>query len=179
MRAPAFSAVLLLAAGCAGAAAPPLPASGTVQYAFAPGDHADTLIVGAIDDAQRQVLVLAYSFTHRRIADALVRAHRRGVEVAVVMDASEARAMPSVAHDLARAGVAVRFDDRHAAAHNKTMVIDGSLAACAVVTGSFNFTYAAQQRNAENALLLRGNPPLCEAYAGNWRRHFAHAAMRP
>lgn len=166
-----------IAAACV--AAPPLPASGTVQYAFAPGEHADTLIVGAIDAAQHEVLVQAYSFTHRRIADALVRAHRRGVAVAVILDANEARAMPAVARELARAGVAVRYDDKHAAAHNKTMVIDGASADCAVVTGSFNFTHAAQQRNAENALVLRGNPPLCAAYAGNWRRHHAHAAARP
>jgi phosphatidylserine/phosphatidylglycerophosphate/cardiolipin synthase-like enzyme len=57
-------------------------------------------------------------------------------------------------------------------------VIDAGLDNCAVMTGSFNFTYAAQQRNAENALLLRGNAPLCEAYYDNWRRHYTHASTR-
>jgi phosphatidylserine/phosphatidylglycerophosphate/cardiolipin synthase-like enzyme len=44
-----------------------------------------------------------------------------------------------------------------------------------VVTGSFNFTYAAQHRNAENVLILRANPPLCDAYFNNWRRHQLHS----
>ncbi len=45
----------------------------------------------------------------------------------------------------------------------------------AVMTGSFNFTYAAQNRNAENALILRGNLPLCGAYPRNWNEHRAHS----
>ena len=160
------------------AAPPVLPfaAAGTVQYAFAPGDHIDAMIIAAIDEAQRQVLVQAYSFTHRRIADALVRARRRGVEVAVIVDAEQVRGEPGVLRELARGGVPVRFDTKHAAAHNKIMIVDSGMDSCAVITGSFNFTYAAQQRNAENALVLRGNPPLCEAYYNNWRRHHTHAS---
>jgi len=156
----------------------PLAAAGTVQYAFTPGDHVDSMIIGAIDAARRQILVQAYSFTHRRIANALVRAQRRGVEVAIIIDAEQARSEPLVLRDLARGKVPLRFDHKHAAAHNKVMVIDSGLDDCAVVTGSYNFTGAAQQRNAENALLLRGNPPLCQAYYNNWRRHFAHASSR-
>jgi len=71
--------------------------------------------------------------------------------------------------------VAVTLDDQHAAAHNKIIVIDAGAANCAVITGSFNFTFAAQNQNAENAIVLRGNPPLCDAYRDNWQRHHAHA----
>ncbi len=172
---------------CAGApalalqpAAPltPFAAAGTVQYAFTPGDAADAMIIAAIDAARQQILVQAYSFTHRRIADALVRAHRRGVEVGVLVDAEQARSEPAVLRDLARGRVPLRYDRQHAAAHNKTMVIDAGLDQCMVVTGSYNFTIAAQQRNAENVLILRGNPPLCEAYYNNWRRHYTHASSR-
>ena len=170
--------VLLALAACSALAQQTTPIGGTVQYAFTPGGRADTLIIAAIDDAQRQVLVQAYSFTHRRIAEALVRANRRGVEVAVIVDAEQARVEPAVLRELARGGVAVRFDAKHAAAHNKIIVIDSGSENCAVVTGSFNFTYAAQQRNAENALVLRGNPPLCGAYYDNWRRHYTHASVR-
>jgi len=172
---------------CAGApalalqpAAPltPFAASGTIQFAFTPGDPVDAMIIAAIDDARQQVLVQAYSFTHHRIADALARAQRRGVEVGVLVDAEQARSEPGVLRDLARGKVPVRYDHHHAAAHNKTMVIDAGLEQCMVITGSYNFTIAAQQRNAENALILRGNPPLCEAYYNNWRRHYAHSTAR-
>jgi phosphatidylserine/phosphatidylglycerophosphate/cardiolipin synthase-like enzyme len=155
-----------------------LAASGTVQYAFTPGDAADGMIIAAVDAARRQILVQSYSFTHPRIAAALVRAQRRGVEVAVLVDAEQARGDATVLRDLARGKVLLRYDHRHAAAHNKTMVIDAGLEQCAVITGSYNFTSAAQYRNAENALVLRGNPPLCAAYYDNWRHHYLHASMR-
>jgi phosphatidylserine/phosphatidylglycerophosphate/cardiolipin synthase-like enzyme len=63
-----------------------LPATGTVQVAFTPGDDAGKLIVDAIDSAQHQVLVQAFSFTHRKIAEALIAAKRRGVDVKVIAD---------------------------------------------------------------------------------------------
>lgn len=175
----AVCSVLILTAAAAGAQpSAPLAGGGSVQYAFTPGDHADAMIIGAIDDARQQVLVQAYSFTHRRIAEALVRARRRGIDVAVLVDAEQARGEPAVLRELTRGKVMLRYDHRHAAAHNKTMVIDAGLAQCAVITGSYNFTAAAQQRNAENALLLRANTPLCDAYHDNWQRHYTHSTSR-
>jgi phosphatidylserine/phosphatidylglycerophosphate/cardiolipin synthase-like enzyme len=154
----------------------PFAATGTVQYAFTPGDRADDMIIAAIASARQQVLVQAYSFTHRRIADALVRARNRGIEVAVIADHEQARVNNStVIRDITRAGVPVLFDPQHAWAHNKVMVIDAGHQDCAVITGSYNFTYAAQHRNAENVLILSGNPPLCAAYRDNWLHHKAHS----
>jgi phosphatidylserine/phosphatidylglycerophosphate/cardiolipin synthase-like enzyme len=170
--------VLAIAAGAAFALQPavtPFAATGTLQYAFTAEDHADEMIIAAIDAAQRQVLMQAYSLTHRRIADALIRARNRGADVAVIADEEQSRAGPAMIRELARAGVPLLFDAQHAAAHNKIIVIDAGSGSCAVVTGSFNFTYAAQHRNAENVLILRGNPPLCDAYFSNWRRHQLHS----
>jgi phosphatidylserine/phosphatidylglycerophosphate/cardiolipin synthase-like enzyme len=169
-----------LAAGAASAFQPALPvvpfaATGTVQYAFTHDDHADEMIIAAVEAAHHQVLMQAYSVTHRRIADALIRARNRGVEVAVIADGEQARNNPAMIRELARASVPLLIDARHAAAHNKIIVIDAGRADCAVVTGSFNFTYAAQHRNAENVLILRANPPLCDAYFNNWRRHQLHS----
>jgi phosphatidylserine/phosphatidylglycerophosphate/cardiolipin synthase-like enzyme len=44
-----------------------------------------------------------------------------------------------------------------------------------VLTGSFNWTWGAQHRNAENLLILRRNPELTRAYLDNWQRHLADA----
>ena len=169
-------AALLVVAVHAHAAPTTLPAAGTVQYGFAPQDRVDRMIIDAISGARRQVLVQAFSFTHRDIARALIDAQRRGVEVALIADREQTETLRnSAVPDLARAGVAVSLDAEHAAAHNKIVVIDAGAADCAVITGSFNFTYAAQYENAENAVILRGNPPLCDAYRDNWQRHRAHA----
>jgi phosphatidylserine/phosphatidylglycerophosphate/cardiolipin synthase-like enzyme len=55
-------------------------------------------------------------------------------------------------------------------AHNKVMVIDGLI----VITGSFNFTKAAEESNAENLLVI-DDAQLAEKYAKNWQEHFAHS----
>lgn len=52
-----------------------------------------------------------------------------------------------------------------AIAHNKVMLIDGAT----VITGSFNFTAAAQKSNAENLLVLN-DQKLADLYRANWER---------
>jgi phosphatidylserine/phosphatidylglycerophosphate/cardiolipin synthase-like enzyme len=153
-----------------------LPAMGTVQAAFTPGDDAAKLITDAIDAAQRQVLVQAFSFTHRKIADALVAASRRGVDVKVISDKNQIRRIPtSVISMIATEGVSVFTDSDHDSAHNKVMVIDAGGPDATLITGSFNFTHAAQYKNAENVLLIKGNEALTDLYRKNWQRHYEHS----
>lgn len=153
-----------------------LTARGEVQVAFTPGDDAGALVVNAIRQARRQVLVQAYSFTHKDIAEALVAARRRGVEVLVIADRHQAESLQtSLVAWLVQQGVPVWIDADHAAAHNKVVVVDADTPRAVLVTGSFNFTHAAQYRNAENLIVLRGNPLLAQAYAANWRRHLTHS----
>ena len=176
--------VALLIAGCALAMqayalepANVTTAAGTIEYAFTPGDDAAGLVVRTIDAARSQILVQAFSFTHRNIANALIRAHRRGVDVQVIADREQSDSMESAAmQSLVDAGLPVFMDAEHAAAHNKVIVIDQDSAQPALVTGSFNFTFAAQNRNAENVLVLRGNPDLTRAFFANWQRHREHAS---
>lgn len=175
-------AVCLLAAPWLSAltarASPPLELSlhGSAQLAFTPEDDAGALVVEAIAKAKTQILVQAYSFTHRAIAEALVAAMARGVDVRVIADhEQDANVATTQIGYLVQRGVPVWLDAQHAAAHNKVMVMDAGRADAVVVTGSYNFTHAAQYRNAENLLILRGNPLLAEAYAANWRRHRAHS----
>ena len=67
-------------------------------------------------------------------------------------------------------GIPVQIDAKHAIAHNKIMVIDGQT----VITGSFNFTTAAEEHNAENLLVIR-SPELAAKYAANWKVHADHS----
>lgn len=153
-----------------------IAASGTVQLAFSPQDDAGALVVQAIRSARKQVLVQAYSFTHRQIAYALMDARRRGVDVQLIADDEQIRRMErGLVPRIAASGVTTFVDNVHASAHNKIMVIDAGTPQAAVITGSFNFTQAAQYKNAENLLVFRGNPQLTQAYLANWQRHRAHA----
>ncbi len=168
----------LLFIGCSAQAEEPLllTARGTAQVAFTPGDDAGALVVEAIRKTRKQILVQAYGFTHKDIAQALVDAKRRGVDVQVIADRQQTETLATTLIPwLAQQNVPIWIDADHAAAHNKVMVIDNGTPDATLITGSFNFTHAAQHRNAENLLVLRGHGTLAEAYAANWRRHKTHS----
>lgn len=156
-------------------AVPPTPIRPTSwEICFSPGGRCTALIVQTLDRATHTVHLQAYSFTSGPIAQALVEAHRRGVVVEALVDQSQLTARGAQAGVLADAGIPVRIDAAHAIAHNKVIVVDGET----VLTGSFNFTEAAEARNAENLLVVRDRA-LAERYDTNWRHHQAHSTSYP
>lgn len=137
---------------------------------FSPNHGATAAVVEALESARTTVRVQAYSFTSAPIARALAEAHGRGVDVQVILDRKETGSKYSSADFLAHAGIATLIDGVHAIAHNKVMIIDGET----VITGSFNFTTAAERQNAENLLVVRDRA-LAARYAENWRAHAEHS----
>lgn len=183
MRRLAFIAAFVLAI-----AAPPAGrAAEVVGVCFVPGPKdCAAAVVAEIDGAAASILVQAYSFTHDGIAAALVRAKGRGLDVRVVLDKSnvcagadgpddeEAQACRSkgsrIAETLAKGGVGVRIDRRHAIAHSKVMI----LASRRVLTGSLNWTIAGATKNAENLVVLDG-ADVAALYAAEWAEHWGHS----
>lgn len=146
-------------------------ATGTMEVAFSPKNGATDVVVNAIDAARKTIYVQAYSFTSKPIAQALVRARNRGVVVKAILDKSQKSERYTSATYLRNNDVPVWIDSAHAIAHNKVMVIDDDT----VVTGSFNFTAAAEDKNAENVMVLRGNKELSRLYKNNWDAHLSHS----
>ena len=141
-----------------------------VQVYFSRKGGCTKAAVRAIGTAKTAILVEAYSFTSAPIAKALVEAHRRGVDVRVILDKSQRTEKYSEADFLVNLGIPTWIDARHAIAHNKVMVIDGGT----VLTGSFTFTKAAEEHNAEHMLVLR-DKALAAKYAESWQAHLEHS----
>lgn len=140
---------------------------------FSPNGGCTQAAVDQVNGAKKQVLVQAYSFTSAPIAQALVEAKHRGVDVQVILDKSQRGERYSSATFLANEGVPTYIDAAHKIAHNKVMVIDGQT----VITGSFNFTKSAEEGNAENLLVINNAPELAARYAQNWREHLGHSTL--
>ncbi len=137
---------------------------------FSPHGGCTDAIVTELSRAQKTVLVQAYAFTSSPIAEALVKAKRRGVKVEVILDKEQARDQYTEATFLANSGIRTLIDAEHTVAHNKVIVIDDET----VITGSFNFTKSAEEHNAENLLVIK-DKSLAEKYTRNWRQHEAHS----
>jgi phosphatidylserine/phosphatidylglycerophosphate/cardiolipin synthase-like enzyme len=142
------------------------------QICFSPNGGCTETIVNQIEAAKSEILVQAYSFTSAPIAKALISAHKRGVKVEAILDKSQKSERYTSATFLKNAGVPTYIDDKHAIAHNKIMIIDQET----VITGSFNFTKAAEEKNAENVLVIRSKE-LAKIYMENWNKHKEHSTM--
>ena len=118
------------------------PAS--VAVYFSPNGGATEAVIRELNAAKTQVLVQAYSFASAPIVKALGEAHKRGVKILAVLDKSNETAKYSAATFLNNAGIPSLIDGQHAIAHSKVMVIDSAT----ILTGSFNFTKAAEAKNA-------------------------------
>lgn len=141
-----------------------------VRVYFSPSGGCTKAIVEEIDRAQSEILVQAYSFTSAPIADALLQASKRGVNVAVILDKAQRTQRYSSATFFRNRGIPTFIDDRHAIAHNKVIIINRDT----VITGSFNFTKAAEERNAENLLVIHSRG-IARDYAENWQNHRGHS----
>jgi phosphatidylserine/phosphatidylglycerophosphate/cardiolipin synthase-like enzyme len=148
-----------------------------IQACFAPpvAGSCDPLItlLRTINGARSTIRVQMYSLTLHEVVSALIRAKRRGIDVRVIVDHSQLR------HDrndsfrvaaLASGGVPILVDTVPGLMHNKVMVIDGET----VLTGSFNYTWGAEHRNAENLLVLH-DPKLAADYLRNWNQRAAQS----
>ena len=138
---------------------------------YSPNGGVTNGVVQELGTAKSTVRVLAYGMTSKPIANALVEAKKRGVDVQVVLDYKENyNQKSSEATVLQEGNIPVLYDKKHNIAHNKVMIIDGK----DVITGSFNFTTAAETNNAENLIILN-SPDLAKTYTTNWQLHHDHS----
>ncbi len=142
------------------------------QVYFSPNGGCTDAVVREIRAAKTEIRVMAYSFTSKPIATALVDASKRGVDVKVILDKSQQTANYSEADFLSHSKIPTFIDDRHAIQHNKVIIIDSAT----VITGSFNFSSAAETRNAENLVIFRDNE-MAHRYLANWSMHQQHSQI--
>lgn len=135
-----------------------------IQTAFSPSQDGTKLIIQTIQEARESIEVAAYSFTSAPIASALVQAYNKGVDVRVVLDKSQRTAKYTSYTFLLNHDIPTRINSNYAIMHNKFMVIDGEV----LQLGSFNYTKAAEYKNAENVMVIRNEPQAVRAYQLQW-----------
>ena len=134
-----------------------------LDVCFTPPSGCSEKIIEEINNSKASIYVQAYGFTSRTIADSLINAHLRGVKVSVILDRSNVTQGYSKFKDLKKAGIDVSLDVVPGIAHNKIMIIDEKK----VITGSFNFTDAADKRNSENVIIIEEKETV-KQYLNNW-----------
>lgn len=139
-----------------------------IQVGFSPSGNAEELIIKCIDEAHREIKVLAYIFTSNRIGSALMRAKTRGVVVQMIVDPIVNRSKPNriVLERLQKNGVTVFANHKNQSMHDKVMIIDRNI----VQTGSYNYTVSARISNSENIIIVKGEKNVTAAYLDHWNK---------
>ena len=145
-------------------------ADSSIDVHFSPAGGCESRIVEEIGKAEKQINVQIYIFTSKSISDALVKAKKRGVKVQVILDKSQEKQTYGRWPVLRRDGVDIRFDGEHEVANNKVIIIDENT----VITGSYNFTKAAEEKNAENILIIHDSD-VAGKYLENYKKHLEHS----
>jgi phosphatidylserine/phosphatidylglycerophosphate/cardiolipin synthase-like enzyme len=144
-----------------------------IETYFSPDDGVAAHLVELLQGAQESIYFMAYSFTSDDIANAVRERASAGVTVAGVMDDSQAKSNQGTEYDPFRqAGLDVRLDGNKGLMHHKVLIIDRSI----VVTGSYNFTGSAEDRNDEN-LIVFYSPDIAEFYLAEFQRVFGLAQL--
>lgn len=133
---------------------------------FSPEGTGLQQVLTVINGAKKSIHVAAYSFTSKPIAQALLQASKRGVDVKVIADQKSNSGKYSATTYLANNKIQVKLDGNYPIFHHKFMVVDGNT----LETGSFNYSAAAANKNAENVLVLHSIPSLAQTYDAEWNK---------
>jgi phosphatidylserine/phosphatidylglycerophosphate/cardiolipin synthase-like enzyme len=145
-------------------------ADSAIEVAFSPEDGVERRILNRLGQASTSVDFMAFSLTSDPIAEALLQAANRGIEIRGVVEAARAHDLGADVGELRAAGLDIRLDTNPGNMHNKVMVIDRRV----VVTGSYNFTQSAEEHNDENLLII-DNPALAGQYVRMFDQLYAAA----
>lgn len=143
-----------------------IPLGAKFDIGFSPKMGALDIVLKGIEAAEKQILVASYSFTSKPIATALLNAYNNGVNVCVIADKKINFKQYSAVRFLANKGISVRLNGNYKIHHNKFMIIDNQH----IEIGSFNYSSAAANKNAENVLLLWNVKPIADIYSKQWKQ---------
>ncbi len=143
-----------------------------IDLSFLPDDKAALeRLVSLMDQAKKTMRIAMFTWTHPKLTQAVINAHRRGVNVEAYVDFHSGRGVSAeVVHNLAKAGVKVSLSQGSGLLHFKTLYIDDAI----LVNGSANWTRAAFTQNDDCFFVVHA---LTEAQQNKMRRLFDILAL--
>lgn len=143
----------------------PQPPARLAEAYFEPHQDCSGRLISLLDRSRSDVRICVFTITDNAVAGAILGAHRRGVRVRIISDGDKASDRGSDIARLQQAGIPVRIDFTADHMHHKFAVFDGGV----VVTGSYNWTRGAAERNYEN-IIVSDDRRLTKPFADEFER---------
>jgi phosphatidylserine/phosphatidylglycerophosphate/cardiolipin synthase-like enzyme len=154
---------------------PEVTVEGTVvEIYFSPDDGVQPRLVELLEAAQESIHFLAFSFTADPLGETMRGRAAAGVTVSGVMEAEQVASNSGTEYDpFLQAGLDVLLDGNTDLMHHKVIIIDERI----VVTGSYNYSSSAEERNDENLVIFH-NPEVAQVFMDEFWRVY-NAALQP
>jgi len=130
---------------------------------FSPGEDCRRQLLDLVIAARETLYISVFTISDDRLSDAIIAAHKRGIQVRLITDNDKALDQGSDIARLIDHGIDVRMDNTANHMHHKFAVVDKHI----LVNGSFNWTRSATDYNQEN-ILVTNEPKLVAAYLGEF-----------
>jgi phosphatidylserine/phosphatidylglycerophosphate/cardiolipin synthase-like enzyme len=142
-----------------------------IDVYFSPDDGVQASLLDLLENAEKNISFMAFSFTSDEVGDMMRARAKDGVQVQGVMEEEQVKSNIGTEFDpFKQAGLDVRIDGNEGQMHHKVIIIDESI----VVTGSYNFTNSAETRNDENLLVIY-NEEIAALFMDEFGRVYAQA----
>ncbi|MBI2550467.1 hypothetical protein HYV83_04790 [Candidatus Woesearchaeota archaeon] len=136
-----------------------------VEVYFCPEDDCASAVIKQLKKANSSIIFASYSFTHPELANELIIRRSAGISVFGMIEKSTTGSRYSKHAAMAANGIDVKLEPSKRLMHHKFFVIDNET----VITGSFNPTQNADERNDENVIIIK-DKELAEKYLGEFGR---------
>ena len=121
-----------------------------LEVYFSPQDKSSARVIELINSAKKYIYIPVFLITHTDISNALVTAHKRGIDVKIILDGNSSNTRNSKHVLLRNSGIPLKFENYAGKLHSKTMIIDDEY----VIMGSMNFSNSGVNKNDENMLVI-------------------------
>jgi phosphatidylserine/phosphatidylglycerophosphate/cardiolipin synthase-like enzyme len=135
---------------------------------FSPENNVEDIIVHRIKKAKSSIYFLAFSFTSDPIGEAMIERSKHGVKVAGVFERNGSDAKDSEYRKMLVENIPVVQDRNRNNMHHKVIIIDEEI----VITGSYNFSKNAANRNDENLIILE-NREISKLYLSEFHKIYS------
>ena len=141
---------------------------------FCPVHHCEAQVLKQVQEANRSIDLLSFTFTSKPLQAALIEAKGRGVNIRFLQEKRQAH-LSSIEEALAEAGAAVRFDGNSYTMHGKVWILDNTT----LILGSYNPTKAGTTKNDENLVILTRYSGLVEDFNEEFDRIWQEGIIKP
>lgn len=123
-----------------------------IEIYFSPEDKPLTQhVIPLIDNAKKYIYIPAFLITHKNMAQSLIAAEQRGVDVKIILDATNTHDSATKLKMLRLGGIPVKTEIFAGKLHSKSIIIDDAY----TIIGSMNFSRSGEGANDENLVIIK------------------------